>query len=42
MSELTAYSQFFKAVIETINSAKYEAYKSFNKYHIGQNFELGK
>ena len=42
MSELTAYNYFFKAVIETINSAKYEAYKSLNKYHIGQNFELGK
>jgi len=42
MSELTAYNEFFKAVIDTINSAKYEAYKSLNKYHIGQNFELGK
>ena len=42
MSELSAYNDFFKSVIETINSAKYEAYKSLNKYHIGQNFELGK
>ena len=42
MSELTAYNDFFKAVIDTINSAKYNAYKSLNKYHIGQNFELGK
>ena len=42
MSELTAYNEFFRAVIDTINSAKYEAYKSLNKYHIGQNFELGK
>ncbi len=42
MSKLTAYNDFFKAVIDTINSAKYEAYKSLNKYHIGQNFELGK
>jgi predicted nuclease of restriction endonuclease-like (RecB) superfamily len=42
MSKLTAYNEFFKAVIDTINSAKYEAYKSLNKYHIGQNFELGK
>ena len=42
MSELTAYNNFFKAVIDTINSAKYNAYKSLNKYHIGQNFELGK
>jgi len=42
MSELTAYNDFLKVVIETINSAKYKAYKSLNKYHIGQNFELGK
>lgn len=42
MNELTAYNEFFKAVIDTINSAKYNAYKSINKYHIGQNFELGK
>jgi len=42
MSELTAYKEFFKAVIDTINSAKYKAFKSLNKYHIGQNFELGK
>ena len=42
MSELTAYNEFFKAVIDTINSAKYEAYKSLNKYHIAQDFELTK
>ena len=42
MSKLTAYSEFFNAVIDTINSAKYKAFKSLNKYHIGQNFELGK
>ena len=42
MNDLTAYSDFFKEIIDTINSAKYEAYKSLNKYHIGQNFEIGK
>jgi len=42
MNDLTAYSDFFKEVINTINSAKYEAYKSLNKHHIGQNFEIGK
>jgi len=42
MSDLIAYDKFFKEVIDTINSAKYEAYKSLNKYHIGQNFDLGK
>ena len=42
MSKLTAYNEFFKAIIDTINSTKYEAYKSLNKHHIGQNFELGK
>lgn len=42
MSDLMAYNEFFKEVIETINSAKYEAYKSLNKHHIGQNFDLGK
>jgi len=42
MSDLIAYNEFFKEVIDTINSAKYEAYKSLNKHHIGQNFDLGK
>jgi len=42
MNDLTAYNDFFKEVINTINSAKYEAYKSLNKHHIGQNFEIGK
>ena len=42
MSELVAYSNFLTEVIDTINSAKYKAYKSLNKHHIGQNFNLGK
>lgn len=42
MSDLKVYDQFFKEVIDTINAAKYEAYKSLNKHHIGQNFDLGK
>ena len=42
MNDLAAYRNFFKEIINTIKSAKYEAYKSLNKYHIGQNFEIGK
>ena len=42
MSELKQYNNFFNEVIQTINSARYEAYKSLNKYHIGLNFEIGK
>lgn len=42
MSDLVAYDKFFKEVISAIKSAKYQAYKSLNKHHIGQNFELGK
>ena len=42
MNDLTTYNDFFKEVINTIDSTKYEAYKSLNKYHIGQNFEIGK
>lgn len=42
MNDLTTYNDFFKEVVNTINSAKYEAYKALNKYHIGQNFEIGK
>jgi len=42
MSELKQYSSFFNEIIQTINSAKYEAYKSLNTHHIGLNFEIGK
>ena len=42
MNELTTYKRFFQDVIDTINNAKYEAFKSVNKFHIGQNFEIGK
>ncbi len=42
MNELTTYKSFFQSVIDTINSAKYKAYKSVNKFHIEQNFEIGK
>jgi len=42
MSDLVAYNEFLKEIISTINSAKYEAYRSLNKHHIGQNFDLGK
>jgi|SRR5690554_377012 len=42
MNDLKQYSSFFKEIIQTINSARYEAYKSVNKHHIGLNFEIGK
>jgi len=42
MSELKHYDNFFNEIILTINSARYEAYKSLNKHHIGLNFEIGK
>lgn len=42
MSDLKQYNNLFKEIIQTINSARYEAYKSLNKHHIGLNFEIGK
>lgn len=36
------YDTFFQAVIGTIDSARYAAYKSVNRHHIGLNFEIGK
>ncbi len=42
MNDLITYNDFFKEIVNTINSTKYEAYKTLNKYHIGQNFEIGK
>lgn len=42
MNKISAYSNFFKEIIDTINSARYQAFKSLNKYHIGQNFEIGR
>lgn len=42
MSDLKQYNNFFNEIIQTINSARYEAYKSINKHHIGLNFEIGK
>ena len=41
MNELTTYKEFFNEVIETINKAKYKAFKSLNKFHIQQNYEIG-
>lgn len=42
MNELNQYKSFFNEILQTINSARYEAYKSLNKHHIGLNFEIGK
>lgn len=42
MNKLSAYNSFFSAIINTINSARYQAFKSLNKFHIGQNFEIGR
>ncbi|MBN1769443.1 MAG: DUF1016 family protein [Prolixibacteraceae bacterium] len=42
MDEISAYNNFIGEIIETINSARYKAFKSLNKFHIGQNFEIGR
>jgi len=42
MNKIPAYNNFFKEIIDTINSARYNAFKSLNKYHIGQDFEIGR
>ena len=42
MNEIIAYKNFYKEVIETINATRYKAYKSLNKYHIEQNYEIGR
>lgn len=42
IQELETYKELFEKVIKTINSTRFEAYKSLNKYHIGLNYELGK
>jgi len=41
MNELTTYKEFFNEIIETINKAKYKAFKSLNRFHIEQNYEIG-
>jgi hypothetical protein len=42
MDKLSAYNNFFKEIIDTINSAKYQAFQTLNKIHVGQNFEIGR
>ncbi len=42
MNKISAYNSFFKEIIDTINSSRYQAFKSLNKFHIGQNFEIGR
>jgi len=42
MNKLSAYNSFFSKIIDTINSSRYQAFKSLNKFHIGQNFEIGR
>lgn len=42
MNNISAYNSFFDEIIRTINSARYQAFKSMNKFHIGQNFEIGR
>lgn len=42
MNDLKQYNDFFNEIIQAIHSARYEAYKSLNKHHIGLNFEIGK
>ncbi len=42
MNELATYKEFFEEIIETINKAKYKAFKTLNRFHIEQNYEIGK
>jgi len=42
MNKISAYNSFFTEIINTINSARYQVFKSLNKVHIGQNFEIGR
>lgn len=42
MNKLSAYNNFFGEIIDTINSARYQTFKSLNKFHIGQNFEISR
>jgi predicted nuclease of restriction endonuclease-like (RecB) superfamily len=42
MDKLSSYNSFFREIIDTINSARYQAFKSLNKFHIAQNFEIGR
>lgn len=42
MNDLEQYNYFFSEIIQTINSARYQAFKSLNRHHIGLNFEIGK
>ena len=41
MNELATYKGLFNEIIETINKAKYKAFKSLNRFHIEQNYEIG-
>ena len=41
MNELMIYKEFFNEVVETINRARYKAFKSLNRFHIVQNYEIG-
>lgn len=42
MDKPVNYKKFLSEIIDTINSARYKAYKAVNKYNIEQNFELGR
>ena len=42
MNDLTTYNNFFKKVIDTINSTRYETFKALNKFNIEHNYEIGK
>lgn len=42
LDNLQAYNQLFNEIINTINSSRYNAYKSLNKHHINLNFEIGR
>ncbi|MDP2234900.1 MAG: hypothetical protein Q8J88_00580 [Bacteroidales bacterium] len=40
MNKLSEYNSFFAEIIKTTNSARYQAFKSLNKFHIGQHSNI--
>jgi predicted nuclease of restriction endonuclease-like (RecB) superfamily len=42
MPDIQQYTIFFDEILNVIADARYEAYKSLNKHHIGLNYEIGK
>ena len=37
-NRILAYNNFFLEIIDALNSARYQAFESLNKYYVGHNF----